>query len=183
MKTLIIGAPGVGKTTVLKKAKDKLKNYETINFGTEMLKTAKKKNLAKNRDELRKIPKEKNKKIQKKTAKKIKKKKKTLIDTHLAIETPKGILPGMPKWVLKELNPDSIILIEAKPEELEKRRKKDKSRKRDDFKTQPTLHQELNRAYATTASTETGALIKIINNEEGKVDKAAEELVKTLEEK
>ncbi len=183
MKALVIGIPGVGKTTVLNKAKEKLPNYKVLNFGTQMLKTAKKQGTVEDRDQLRKLPANQTKKLQEKTAKKLNKKENILIDTHLAVETPKGILPGMPKWILNKLNIDRIILIESKPQNINKRREKDQSRERSDFKLPPKEHQELNRHYAATASTLTGALVKIIKNKQGKINKAAKQLAETMEEK
>lgn len=182
MKALIIGVPGVGKTTILKRTLEKLGNYKETNFGTEMLKAGKEKGLVKNRDQLRNLPPKKEKKLQLKAVKQIKKEQNLLIDTHLAIETKKGLLPGMPHKLLKEINPERIVLIETNAEEIKKRRRKDKTRERKDFQIDPATHQDINRAHAATASTLTGALIKIIKNEEGKIDKAVKELVKTLEE-
>lgn len=182
MKAIIIGIPGVGKTTVLKEASKQLPKYETVNFGTKMLETAKKREIVEDRDQLRKLSPEKTKKLQKETAKKMKKKKKLLIDTHLAIETPKGIVPGIPKWVAEKIKPDRIILIEAEPNEIRSRRKKDKTRKRSDFTLPPEQHQKLNRYYAASISTITGAVIKIIKNKPNKSKKAGKELVKTMKE-
>lgn len=183
MKALVIGVPGVGKTAVLKKAKEKLPDHKVLNFGTQMLETAKKQGIIEHRDQIRKLQPKKMKELQKKAAEKIAKKKNILIDTHLTQQTPKGILPGMPKWILNELSIDKVILIEAKPENINKRRKKDETRERSDFKLPPEEHQKLNRYYAATASTLTGALIKIIKNKEGKINKAAEQLANTMEEK
>ncbi|MFW5902820.1 MAG: adenylate kinase [archaeon] len=180
MKTIIVGIPGVGKTTVIEKAKKKLSEYQTINFGTKMLETARKQGLVENRDQLRKLSPKKTKKLQKKTAKEIKKKKNLLIDTHLAIESKKGITPGMPKWIVEKINLDRVILIEAEPEKIKERRKKDKTRKRNDFKLTPKQHQKINRYYAATISTLTGAPVKIIKNRENQAEKAANEMIKTL---
>lgn len=182
MKVLVIGIPGVGKTTVIKESLRETTHYEVVNFGTEMLKTGKEKEVVENRDELRNLPPKKGKELQKKTAERLSKKENVIIDTHLAIETPKGILPGIPRWILEEIDIDRVVLIEADPKEVKARRKKDKSRERSDFQLPAELHQELNRNYAAVVSTFTGALIKIIKNEENKINEAAEELRKTLTE-
>jgi len=180
MKAIIVGVPGVGKTTVMEKAKKKLPEYQIMKFGTKMLETAKKQEKAQNRDQIRKLSPEKIKELQRKTMEKIKQKENLLVDTHLAVETPKGIVPGMPKWAIEKTNLDRIILIEGKPEEIKKRRKKDKTRKRDDFQLNPKEHQKINRYYAATVSTITSSPIKIIKNKPNKAEEAAEKLEKTI---
>src|SRR5690349_5503587 len=48
-----------------------------------------------------------------------------VVDTHMFVRTTGGIWPGTPRKVLEALNPDMIILIEAEPEEIAKRRTDD----------------------------------------------------------
>ena len=54
-----------------------------------------------------------------------------IVDTHCTINTPSGFLPGLPIWVLEELQPDLFILIEANPDEIIYRRLNDETRARD----------------------------------------------------
>ena len=68
-----------------------------------------------------------------------------LTSTHCTINTPAGFLPGLPIWVLEQLQPDLFILIEAHPDEIIYRRSNDETRSRDVQKAKDIqLHQEMN---------------------------------------
>ena len=72
--------------------------------------------LVEDRDALRKLPAETQKKIQAEAAKEIKARSENdnvIVDTHCTINTPAGFLPGLPIWVLEQLQPDQFILVEA----------------------------------------------------------------------
>ena len=78
-----------------------------------------------------------------------------IVDTHCTINTPAGFLPGLPIWVLEQLQPDLFILIEANPDEIIYRRLNDDTRSRDVQKAKEIqLHQEMNRAAAMASSSE-----------------------------
>lgn len=187
--TVITGIPGAGKTTVLNRALEKLEKkgirIESVNYGTIMLESAGKAGLVKNRDELRKLALRNQKNIQKLAGRKIAalgSKKPVIVDTHCTISTPKGYLAGLPEWVLRKINPDTIVLIEANPMEIKKRRAKDTSRERD-METEEDIdaHQDINRAAAISYSVLTGATIKILYNHSDKLGEAVNELVRILE--
>ncbi len=185
---VVAGVPGVGKTTVVDGAYEKLKEigspYEKVNYGDYMFKLSQKEAGVKDRDEMRKMDLDLNRKLQRKCAKEIAKRAKKgpiLVDTHCMIKTPKGYMPGLPKWVLDELNPDAVVLIEADSEKIAGRRVSDDSRKRDDeLEDEIDTHQELNRALAAACGAMVGATVTIINNEEGKVDEAVNKMVEAL---
>lgn len=190
MLAIITGIPGAGKTTVAKKAIKILEDkegisYQLINYGDVMFEIAKEeKNLVQDRDEIRKLKPEQQKEIQKLAAKKISKLSKEeniLLDTHCSISTIKGFLPGIPELILRELNPNLIIIVEAEYGEIAQRREGDLTRERDlEFKEEIKLHQELNRAIAMTYSFISGATIKIIKNPQGKLEETAKELAMIL---
>lgn len=183
------GIPGVGKTTVGDKTLELLEErgteYEIVSFGTVMLETARDRDLVENRDEIRKLPSEKQREIQEKAGERIAEmgeEGNILVDTHCAINTPEGYLPGLPEWVLRALQPDMIILVEADPEEILFRRLDDETRERDFERTKEIDdHQEMNRAAAMSYATLTGATVKLINNPDGGVDMASENLADALE--
>ena len=189
MLVVITGIPGAGKTTIATKALKELKQesgveYEIITYGSVMFEIAKERGLVKHRDEMRKLKPEIQREIQLEAAMRIYKmsrEKNILLDTHCTISTPKGYLPGLPEYILKELKPHSLIIIESKPEEIIERRVSDKSRERDSESMERIeLHQEINRYFAAAYSAISGCTIKIIQNHQGRIAEAVEELKKVL---
>ena len=189
MLVVITGIPGAGKTTIATKALKELKQesgveYEIITYGSVMFEIAKERGLVKHRDEMRKLKPEIQREIQLEAAMRIyemSREKNILLDTHCTISTPKGYLPGLPEYILKELKPHSLIIIESKPEEIIERRVSDKSRERDSESMESIeLHQEINRYFAAAYSAISGCTIKIIQNHQGRIAEAVEELKKVL---
>ncbi|MBC7081495.1 MAG: adenylate kinase [Thermoplasmatales archaeon] len=178
MKVIVAGIPGAGKTTVL----NEVKGIEIVNYGDVMFSIAKEKNLVKNRDEIRKLPVEKQRKLQKEAARKIAKKKDVIIDTHCTIKTKDGYMPGLPYEILSIIKPDFIVLVEADPKEIEKRRNKDKDIRGRDVESleEIELHQNINRMAAIAYAALINANVKIVKNEEGKVKECAEEIMKVF---
>ena len=178
---VVTGIPGVGKTTVMKKAAEGL-DISFVTFGTVMIDLAKELGLVKDRDEMRKLTIDQQKKLQTKTAERVSKMKNVIVDTHCTIKTPKGYMPGLPEWVIKELKPNSIILVEANPKEIFNRRLNDNTRKRDpDSIDKIEEHQHMNRAIAMAYSSITGATVKIIYNHDDAIKEAVEEVKPVLE--
>lgn len=184
MKVVVVaGIPGSGSTTVLTKALEDL-DYLHINYGDVMLEIAKKDGLVDDRDAMRKLAPQVQKEIQKNAAKSIKERSKQsniIVDTHCTIKTPKGFLPGLPKWVLDELQPDMFVLLEADGDEILMRRIKDTTRIRDMEKLMDIkLHQEMNRAASMAYAVLTGATVNIIKNHDNKLEESVAEMINTL---
>jgi adenylate kinase len=178
---VLTGIPGVGKTTVIKKAAEGI-NIKFVTFGTIMIDIAKELGIVKDRDEMRNLTLDQQKKLQIKTAEKVSKMENVIVDTHCTIKTPKGYMPGLPEWIVKKLKPNTIILVEANPMEIFNRRINDNTRNRDpDSIEKIEEHQHINRAVAMAYSAITGATVKIINNNDNALDKAIEEAKKVLE--
>ena len=172
---VVTGIPGVGKTTVMKKAAEGM-DIEFVTFGTIMEEIAKEMRLVKNRDEMRKLTLDQQKNLQIKSAEKVAKMGNVILDTHCTIKTPKGYMPGLPEWVVKRINPTAIVVVEADPEEIYNRRANDPSRKRDpDTKEQIAEHQQINRAAAMAYAALTGATVKIVFNHDNKLDDAVKQ--------
>ncbi|AEK20063.1 adenylate kinase [Methanococcus maripaludis] len=185
---VVTGVPGVGGTTVTQKAMDILSeeglNYKMVNFGSAMFDVANEEGLASDRDQMRRLDPETQKRIQKMAGRKIAemaKESPVAVDTHSTVKTPKGYLPGLPAWVLTELNPDIVIVVETDGDEILMRRLSDESRKRD-LETTASIeeHQFMNRAAAMSYGVLTGATVKIVKNKNGLVDNAVEELMSVL---
>ena len=184
MKVVVIaGIPGSGSTTVLNKALESI-DYVNVNYGDVMIKIAQNEGVVEDRDSLRKLSPEVQKEIQKKAAKNIREQAESsniIVDTHCTIKTPAGFMPGLPKWVLEELQPDMFILVEADNDEILMRRINDKSRTRDMEKINDIgLHQEMNRAAAMSYAVLTGATVKIIQNHDNRLEEPVEDMVNTL---
>ncbi|WP_457619689.1 adenylate kinase [Methanopyrus sp.] len=180
------GVPGVGATTVIAEAVKDLPGYERVNYGDVMLEIAKEEGLVEHRDEIRKLPAEKQREIQRLAARRIAKmaeeKDGIIVDTHCTIKTPAGYLPGLPIWVLKELQPDVIILIEADPDEIMMRRMKDSEERQRDYDRAHEIeeHQRMNRMAAMAYAALTGATVKIIENHDDRLEEAVREFVETV---
>jgi adenylate kinase len=104
-----------------------------------------------------------------------------LIDTHASIKTPGGYLPGLPEWVLKELMPDTIVLVETNEDQVLLRRMTDETRTRDiEGSYGIAEHQQFNRAIAAAYAMVTGCTIKYITNADFLLEKAAVDLAAVL---
>lgn len=170
---MVVGIPGVGKTTIVDKLNRTVAGSKLVTFGTVMTEEGKGLGWIKHRDELRKLPVEKQKRLQKLTAARIARTSARVlfVDTHLFIRTGEGFWPGLPFEVVRTLKPTHLVLVEATPEEILSRRQNDKTRYRDAataFDLQGEL--ALARSFLTVSSTLTGAPMLIASNEEGKSD-------------
>jgi adenylate kinase len=185
-RVIITGVPGVGKTTVvtgaLKKLEEEGISYKILNFGTYMFEVALREGIVKDRDEMRKLDKDIQKRLQKLAAKEMAKEKdNVLIDTHASIKTPKGYLAGLPEWVLEELTPDTIILVETNEDQILLRRLTDETRTRDlEGSYGIAEHQQFNRSIAAAYSMITGCTVKYITNADSLLEKAALDMAAVL---
>ena len=178
---IVMGVPGAGKSTVLKGLGEE---YRLLNYGTLMLEIAKEKFGVVHRDEIRKLPVEKQKEVQAAVAEKLSMEKgKVALDTHCSIKTPKGYLPGLPFGLLSKIEVEGVVLITAKPEEIFERRRMDAGRVRGDDVAVEELqeHDMVNKALLAAYAAHRGCPAKIIYNSQGQAEKATAELRKTLE--
>ena len=176
LRIVVVGVPGVGKSTVVAKANEAIKGSTVKVFGTAMYEEAKRLKWVKHRDEMRKLPVEKQKRLQQAAAARISKSngKVTFIDTHLFIRTPEGFWPGLPLRVIEPMKPTHLVLVEASPEQVVSRRKNDTTRYRDEItEAQVSEELELARSFLTTASLVSGAPMLFVQNDDGESDKAA----------
>lgn len=180
----VLGIPGVGKTTVLNAAAENVE-LKRLNFGNYMFAEAQKMSLVKDRDDMRKLPREQQADLQQKAAEQIYKDSRdgnAIVDTHGSIKTPQGYMPGLPENVLRALNPDAIVLVECDPRDICARRNRDVSRNRDpDTVEQVDEHQMMNRCFAAVYADLTNSTVLIVKNEEGKVDEAGKKIAKVFE--
>ena len=89
---VVTGIPGVGKTTVMKKAAEGM-DIQFVTFGTVMVDLAKEMGLVESRDDMRKLTLEQQKSLQIKSAEKVASMGNVILDTHCTVKTPKGYMP------------------------------------------------------------------------------------------
>jgi adenylate kinase len=185
-RVIITGVPGVGKTTVVNEALQKIKlegtSYESLNFGTFMFEVAQKEGIVADRDEMRKLDRGEQKRLQQLAASEIAKRPgNVIIDTHASIRTPKGFLPGLPEWVLAELMPDTVVLVETDEDQILLRRLGDETRARDmEGARSISEHQQFNRSMAAAYAMVTGCTVKIVTNPDFLLERAVADMAELL---
>ncbi len=188
---IVTGVPGVGKTTVLgeleKIARKEEKNILVVNFGDYMFREAVKQKLVSHRDQMRHLPLRTQLSLQRlaaisirEDADKILDEDSTLIvDTHAVIKTSTGFWPGLPREVVLELKPDSIVLIEAPPSIILDRQKRDTSRVRKDIADEKLIEELIlmARIAAMSSATFVAASVYTVENIEGDPGYAAKKIL------
>ena len=185
-KVVIVGIPGVGKTSLVTAIVEKLYDNNIVtsihSYGTLMLEEAKSFGV-KDRDELRRLPVEKQKELQKNVAEKISHLTDDVIfiDTHAFISTKEGFYPGLPNHVIQIIQPTHFIAISARPEEIYNRRMKDETRSRDKISIE-SIKKELaiQDSMLSTCSVLSGSPMKVILNNEGKIEEAANNVINAI---
>ena len=185
-RAVIVGIPGVGKTTLITRAAEILnqkRKTTVVIFGTVMFEEAKKDMGLKNRDELRRMAVEDQRRLQDLAAQRITEMNDdiVIIDTHLFINTDEGYYPGLPMRLLSIMKPTNIVMVAADPNEIAERRKSDQTRQRD-IASAENIQKELDisRVMVASCSILTGAPFAIIMNNDGRMGEAAANIAKIL---
>jgi len=180
MIILVVGVPGVGKTSVINEAKKYLKyEFRVVNMGDIMFELAKEKYNINNRDEIRKkLTFDQQKEIQKEAIKRIKEMEKEsdiILDTHLVIENYEGYIPGMLKEYAEILKPDGIVVIISDPDKIFVRRLRDIQIRGRDIENlkRIEIQQNLTIYFTTIFMFEYNTIVEVINNEEGLLEESA----------
>lgn len=185
-KIILVGIPGVGKTTLLTTMVEILKSNKkdvvVINYGSLMFDVAKENGLT-DRDQLRKLSVYEQQRLQKIAAEKIAghEEEVVIIDTHAFINSPEGYYPGLPEHVLKIIKPTNFVSVSAKPEEIYNRRMKDDTRNRDKI-TLANIKKELDvqSGMISACAVITGSPVRLVLNGEGKIDEAADKIIRAI---
>ena len=185
-KVVIVGIPGVGKTSLVTRIVELLngdkQRASVHSYGSVMMNEAENNNIS-DRDNLRHLPVSQQKELQKQAAKKISELTDDVIfiDTHAFISTQEGFYPGLPNHVIQVLEPTHLIAISARPEEIYNRRMKDDSRNRDKISIE-AIKKELavQDAMLSSCSVLSGSPMKVILNNEGKIDEAAQNVIEAI---
>jgi adenylate kinase len=185
-RVVVVGVPGVGKTTVITQASERLNQLgsktQVLVFGSLMLEEAKKMSIG-DRDEMRKLSVTAQRQLQEMAAKRISTVQgvNLIIDTHLFINTREGRYPGMPQNLLDILSPTHLVMISADPEEIFARRMQDNTRNRDLISIDEIKNDlEIAVSMIATSSVLTGSPFRIIFNRRDKLQDAVSEVVELL---
>lgn len=183
---IIVGVPGVGKSTIISNATTTLQKkgttLNTVVFGSVMFEEAKKLGIN-DRDQIRKQTIDVQQRLQNMTADHISSLNDSIVvvDTHLFIKTQSGYYPGLPMNLILKLNPERLILITANSEEILNRRKNDSSRTRDLISEDEIKRDiEVSLSMISSLSILTGAPFEIIYNHDNMIDSATSLLVELL---
>lgn len=183
---IIVGVPGVGKSTIISNATATLNKkgttLNTVVFGSVMFEEAKKLGIN-DRDQIRKQTIDVQQRLQNMTADHISRLSDSIVvvDTHLFIKTQSGYYPGLPMSLILKLNPERLILITANSEEILNRRKNDSTRTRDLISDDEIKRDiEVSLSMISSLSILTGAPFEIIYNHDNMIDSATSLLVELL---
>ena len=185
-KVIIVGIPGVGKTTLVSRVIEDLGSEKLsvsmYSFGSIMFAQAQKDGIS-DRDQLRKLPVARQQGYQRNAAEQLAQISDdvVLVDTHAFVSTPSGAYPGLPAPVLDILRPSFFISVLAPPEQIYARRVNDGTRRRDKISIS-NIKKELamQESMLATCSVLTGAPIKQVGNLEGRVDEAAARVLRAM---
>jgi adenylate kinase len=185
-RVVVVGIPGVGKSTVISKTAEILNQRGTqtavVVFGTMMFEEARKLGIN-NRDAMRRESIEVQRHMQDLAARRIADLKDNIVivDTHLFINTNEGYYPGLPLHLLEVIKPTNIVMVAAHPEEIVNRRKIDETRDRDIESVEDIQYQlDISKVMVATCSVLTGCPFIIIMNSNNKIDETASNIVKAL---
>lgn len=186
-RIVVVGIPGVGKTSLLERTlqmlEERHRSVSVISFGTTMFEIAKERGIT-DRDQLRKMPISDQRDLQKAAATRISQRseKIVIIDTHAFVRSQEGYYPGLPAHVLEIINPTNFVSVAARPEEIYSRRISDGTRNRDkvnilDIKKELGIQSGM----ISACSVITGSPIKQVQNGEGRIDEAADKIIRSME--
>ncbi len=186
-KVVIVGIPGVGKSTVVNKLVEimaqKGARVNVVNYGTVMMEEATRNFGINSRDDMRKLPIEKQRVLQLYAASKISRIEDefVVVDTHLFIATREGFWPGMPMDVLQALKPSHLVLVTASQEEIKKRRETDTTRTRDKS-TLESLNLEIDAAksFLFASGLICGCPSLVVHNSDGMIENAAKSIINSI---
>jgi adenylate kinase len=185
-RVVVVGIPGVGKTTVISRTAEILNQRGTqtavVVFGTMMFEEATKLGIN-NRDEMRRQSIEVQRHMQNLAARRIADLKDNIVivDTHLFINTNEGYYPGLPLHLLEVIKPTNIVMVAADPEEIVNRRRIDETRDRDIESVEDIQYQlDISKVMVATCSVLTGCPFIIIMNSNNKINETASNIVKAL---
>jgi adenylate kinase len=163
---VVCGQSGVGKSTVIAKVAEGRDDLTILNFGERILAMALRRGVLSNPGDMASLGPETLSRLQMDASRHIHELGgEVILDMHLTVKTPMGFIAGMPKVVMDTLQPALIVLLEADPYEILKRRMTGKS----DLDADESLKDiqeraDFDRAAAISIAIDLGIPIKILKN-------------------
>jgi adenylate kinase len=187
MIAVVFGIQGVGKSAVLGRLQEKT-SVERIYWGGVTTELAIKEGLIKNVDEIRKLNVPTQKRLQVAAADIVLKQidankgKNIIVETHAALKTPQGFMPGFTQEILNKIKPDVFIVLEAHPENIYQRRVNDPTRVRDHDKSVVEIDVNLRatRWFASVYSVLSDGTLYILENKQDDLDFAVDKIIELL---
>jgi adenylate kinase len=171
----------VGKTTVVTRVAEEGEDLTVVNFGERVLVMALKEGLVRTPQEINLLRPEILAKLQQKAAEHIQGLTGTIIlDMHLTVQTPRGFVAGMPTDLMNILKPSQIILLEANPDTIMKRRMMGKGIDTEESIKDIQERADFDRAAAISIAIDMGTPIKLVKNND--VDEAAQEITRLIDD-
>lgn len=181
---MVVGSPGAGKTAVTEAAKRK--GVQTIQIGTLMEEEAVRRHYIKNRDEIRHMlsPKMQGELQRHAFAKLSRMKGKIVVDTHMSVQSRGRYVPGIPYSCLRMVKGIAAwVYIDADTDEILRRRRKDKTRKKDlDSRHNIEMQRTANLSMLFYCAWRTNAPVYIIYNRDGTLKTSAARFKRVLSE-
>ncbi len=180
----VAGSPGAGKTSVLRG----IGNYngaKVLNMGSMILELAVKKRLVKNRDEIRYMKSGNITGLRREVLEKIAKMDgNIIIDTHASVEEGGRYVPGLSMSDLKIIKGlRGFVYIDAFTEDIVRRRKMDRKRKRENERLELIDMQRLmNVSILSSCASYLNVPLYVVLNKQGELGSSLTQLRKHLAE-
>jgi adenylate kinase len=182
---VFMGLAGAGKSTVLNKFLEVRKDVKKINYGDLAVEVAINKKLVTDRDKINSLTSFQHKKLQEDVVKQLKEKDspKTILDTHAILRHNPGYIAGITPELMKKINIEGFVFIDASPDEILLRRKSDPTRTRSMLtKEQIDEDRMLSKALICGYVSITGVPFYFVHNKQGNLDNAVDEIRKIVED-
>jgi adenylate kinase len=170
----VCGSPGAGKSTIVNRLA-KNKSYKVLNIGTLMTQRAIAKGYIEDRDELRFLSRERMNELQVEIFRAVSKMRgHILLDTHATVQQNGRYMPGIAISNIENLKTlVGFVYIDALTRDIAKRRKSDRTRRRENERPELIDVQRLiNISILSTCSTYLNLPLYVVFNEQGKLEES-----------
>jgi len=181
---VVTGIPGVGASRVCERTRRRLGDeYTLVNVGDVMVESALEHGLADTRDDLAHLAPRDQRLLQRRAGEHVARKAAEgplIVNTHLVVHTDAGFLPGLPGDVRMEMDPSVLVVVDAEPETILRRRAGTDRTYPSEGRSVVEFHQQLQSSAALTYSATDGIPIRHVDNDED-LDEAVDDLVAIAE--